>query len=118
MVARKKTFWNRYGIGTKEQKVVDLIQEGACVIDVREYLEFKRGHAAGTINVPMSDIISYIGQVRDMGSKFAIVCCNDGSRARIATEIFNDFGIFSINVGSWQNASRFLDLAKKDNLEI
>lgn len=115
---RKTTFWNRYGMGTKSQKVVDFLQEGACIVDVREYIEYKRGHAPGSYNLPMSDIFSYLNQLSELGYTNALVCCQNGSRARIATEILIDHGIFAINVGGWENASRYHDLSKIKDLEI
>ena len=43
--------------------VRDLVEKGACIIDVREVHEWDRGHIKGAINLPMSEIRERLDEI-------------------------------------------------------
>ena len=44
-------------------KVRDLVENGAYIIDVRERIEFEKGHIKGAINIPLSQLRERINEI-------------------------------------------------------
>lgn len=82
-------------------KTEELLSRGAPVIDVRSEGEFASGHADGSINIPLHEIMDHVEELRDIG-KPLILCCRTGNRSGTAASLLNNEGIESYNAGSWQ----------------
>ncbi len=82
-----------------------LISKGAVIIDVRTPQEFKNGHAANSVNIPLSEIKSrskeIIGYERPV-----ITCCRSGNRSGTAAKLLKQVGVEAYNGGSWQQVER------------
>jgi phage shock protein E len=70
------------------------------VVDVRSAGEFKGGHVAGSVNIPLSEISARIEELKKLRSPL-ILCCASGNRSGQAFQYLTQQGIESINGGSW-----------------
>ena len=73
-------------------KAMDLIEDGAVIIDVRERHEFSTGHIKDAINIPLGDIdsVDY-----DMDTTI-IVYCASGMRSMDAAKTLSEMGYTSL----------------------
>jgi rhodanese-related sulfurtransferase len=82
------------------------------VLDVREDWEFKRGHLAGSINVPLKQLPARAAKL-PRTERYAVICAS-GSRSRSATDflIAQGFdGAVSVRggLGAWARGGRPLE---------
>jgi phage shock protein E len=70
------------------------------VVDVRTREEFMGGHVAGSINIPLQEIVDRADELNDM-QKPIIFCCASGGRSGQATAYFSQQGLECENGGSW-----------------
>lgn len=68
------------------------IDKGAKIIDVREPIEYKQGHAKGAKNVPLSHIETF-----KTDEKVFVVCAS-GNRSKRAVKHLRKEGIDAINI--------------------
>lgn len=80
----------------------ELIQNGATVLDVRTREEFRMGHSAEAINIPLNEIETSIGKIKKM-NKPLIVVCQSGIRSAQAKRMLNKNGLEVFNARSWKN---------------
>lgn len=80
-----------------------LLIDGAMVVDVRTVAEFNSGHVDGSINIPMSSLLSNMERMR---GKEIILVCRSGIRSQNAKGILKSNGIHAHNAGAWQNISK------------
>lgn len=73
------------------------------VIDVRRRAEFAKGHAAGSINIPLDEMPARLNEIRKMKQPPVLVC-GGGTRHVKAFELLKENGIESQKGGSWKNA--------------
>jgi rhodanese-related sulfurtransferase len=79
-----------------------LLKEGAQVVDVRSLAEFAGGHAAGSVNIPLSEI-GVRAKELDM-TRPVIVCCASGTRSALAAHRLRGQGFKTVlNAGSWRS---------------
>jgi phage shock protein E len=89
-----------FGIKSKEEKVKELMAEGAIIVDVRTPQEYNEGHIAHSLNIPVQQIEARISTLKKKG-KPVILCCKSGGRAGRAKSILHRNGIKCMNGGSW-----------------
>ena len=70
---------------------------GAVVIDVREVSEFEEGHAAGAVNIPMSELGARIDELPQDGEQFFLIC-HGGGRSGRATEALRSREYNAVNI--------------------
>jgi rhodanese-related sulfurtransferase len=70
------------------------------VIDVRSYEEFKSGHVAHSINIPLQEIPYKIADIKKLAQPI-IVCCASGNRSGQAKNILMQHELICYNGGSW-----------------
>ena len=97
-------FTNLFG---KKVDIAELIAKGAKIIDVRSPQEFRGGHVAGSVNVPLDRIRSEVASLKKAG-KPVILCCASGMRSGSATSILQAEGIDAHNGGPWTNVNRYV----------
>ncbi len=88
-----------FGSGSNE-KVKEMLENGAVVIDVRSPGEFQGGHVAGSKNIPLQTIGSKVAEIKKI-SKPIVLCCASGNRSGQATSILKGEGVDCENGGSW-----------------
>ncbi|GGD98124.1 rhodanese-like domain-containing protein [Planktosalinus lacus] len=76
------------------------INNNAKIIDVRTFEEFRGGHVAGSINIPLQEIQSRIEEIKSM-NKPLVLCCASGNRSGVASQYLKTQGLECINGGSW-----------------
>lgn len=84
-----------------------LVEQGAIVIDVREPGEWRRGHIAGSRNVPLLEVESRLDDVpRDAP---VVVHCALGSRSALAAKRLRALGFENVHdmgggIRAWKSA--------------
>ena len=85
----------------------ELTENGALVIDVRTPAEFKQGHVAGSVNIPLDRIQDSIKKIKGR-KKTIITCCRSGNRSGMAAKILTGAGVECYNGGGWKSLERKL----------
>ena len=78
------------------------------LLDVREDDEWRRGHAAGAMHIPMGQVASRIDEI-DAGAKLFVVCHAGGRSQRVARYLArNGYAVFNVSGGmqAWTGAGR------------
>ena len=71
------------------------------VVDVRTRAEFMGGHVAGSINIPLQEIVERESELNEM-KKPIIFCCASGNRSGQATYFLEQHGLEEVyNGGGW-----------------
>ncbi|CAN5470687.1 rhodanese-like domain-containing protein [soil metagenome] len=80
---------------------INLINEGAVILDVRSKGEYNSGHIKGSINIPVDALQNNLGKFKDK-NKPVITCCASGIRSASAKSILKANGFLKVyNGGSW-----------------
>ena len=79
--------------------------QGATLIDVRQPTEFNTAHAPGTINIPLSELGSRLGEIPRNAP--VVLGCASGTRSGMAKMLLRKNGFDQVhNIGAW---TKFLD---------
>lgn len=70
------------------------------IVDVRTVEEFRGGHVAGSINIPLQEVIARVEEIKALPQPI-IFCCASGNRSGQATHYFRSLGVECENGGSW-----------------
>ncbi len=73
-----------------------LLAEGAQLVDVREDYEWRSGHIAGAVHVPMGELPS--ARERIDRDRPVIFQCRSGSRSGMAAQAFREAGYEAFNL--------------------
>jgi phage shock protein E len=77
-----------------------LKKDGATFVDVRSAGEFASGNAPGTINIPLQELGSRLGEIPK--SSPVVLCCASGTRSGMAKLMLKRKGYQKVyNVGTW-----------------
>jgi rhodanese-related sulfurtransferase len=90
-----------FGFGKKKKMMLELMAQGALVVDVRSQGEFAMGHVEGSINVPLDSIKHKAGKLKKL-NKPLVLCCASGMRSGSAMHILRKEGIECYNGGGWR----------------
>lgn len=71
------------------------------IIDVRRPDEFEKGHAKGSMNIPLQEIGERIKEIKKINAPIVVVC-GGGARHVKAFELLKANGIESEKGGSWK----------------
>lgn len=84
--------------------LLEIIKNGAFLVDVREPGEFSSGSVKGAVNIPLGTIQGQLQKFRD--KKSIVVFCRSGNRSSQAKAILERNGLKEVfNGGTWQNVS-------------
>ena len=85
--------------------VEKIIQNGeGTIIDVRTRAEFQSGHAAGSINIPVNELMQRIDEVKSLETPL-VLCCASGGRSSMATQLLKQQGVTCHDAGSWHSVN-------------
>ena len=88
-------------LGIKTIDYVQLVKEGAIILDVRTSGEFSSGHIKGSINIPVNELLKNFAKLKAK-NKPIITCCASGMRSASAKSILQTNGFPNVyNGGSW-----------------
>ncbi|MDA3928895.1 MAG: rhodanese-like domain-containing protein [Prolixibacteraceae bacterium] len=94
--------------GNRKEAILEALENGAKVIDVRTVSEFKTGSVDGTINLPFDQLNDKsIKRIKKLKVPI-ILCCASGSRSAAAKGRLLDAGIEAHNGGSWYKVHRLM----------
>lgn len=80
---------------------VELIKEGALILDVRTGSEYQSGHIKDSRNIPLDNLSGQISKLNK--NKKIITCCASGIRSAMARRILISRGFSNVyNGGSWK----------------
>jgi rhodanese-related sulfurtransferase len=74
-------------------------QEGT-IVDVRTPDEFRGGHVAGSINIPLQELERRMQELSALKQPL-VLCCASGGRSAQATQYLLQKGLNCCNAGSW-----------------
>jgi len=80
------------------------------IVDVRTYGEFSGGNVAGSINIPLNEILERIEELKALKAPL-ILCCASGGRSGQAQNYLSQYGIECYNGGSWLNVNYYKSLS-------
>ena len=80
-------------------------QSKKIVIDVRRPDEFSKGHAEGSINVPLQEMEQRLEEIKKITHPIVVVC-GGGSRHVKAFELLKNHGIESEKGGGWKDVGK------------
>ena len=87
-------------------EAIDLVRDGAILLDVREQDEWDAGHAPQALHLAMSELNARVGE---LPQDIQLVCvCYVGSRSGMVAEALNRAGWQALNMAggmrAWQAA--------------
>ncbi len=87
---------------------LDLLRDGAILVDVREQNEWDAGHAAEAIHVPLAAIAAQAEALRSHDR--IVVICRSGRRSATVVDQLRSLGIEAINLSggllAWQESGQ------------
>jgi phage shock protein E len=87
--------------GARSLDYKDLIKKGAIVIDVRSKIEYAGSHIAGSINIPLDQLLTNLHKLKEK-KQIIITCCASGARSQTAKRLLVDSGFLNVfNGGGW-----------------
>lgn len=83
--------------------------QGAKIIDVRTPEEFKMGHIAGSVNIPLIDIPAHMQELKNLNETL-VLCCVTGNRSGQAAYFLEQNGLQHVlNGGSWLELNALIE---------
>jgi rhodanese-related sulfurtransferase len=96
-----------FGFGPKVD-FASLVKEGALILDVRTKGEFESGHIKGSLNIPVDQLGSQLGKLKEK-DRVIITCCASGMRSAAARNILRGQGYTRVyNGGGWASLQRLI----------
>lgn len=74
------------------------------IVDVRTPGEFMGGNVAGSINIPLNEVVDRQDEIMSL-KKPVIFCCASGGRSGQATAYFKAQGLDCENGGGWMEVN-------------
>lgn len=82
--------------------------QDALIVDVRSEAEFNQGHVTGSINIPLQNLQTALGDLRKSKRPIVMVC-RSGARSSMAVSTLQKAGIGAKNGGGWQAIAEILN---------
>lgn len=90
-----------------EMNIEKIIKEKqGTIVDVRSAEEFRGGHVAGSINIPLQEIPQRTEELKNLISPL-VLCCASGNRSGQAHRYLTQHGIECYNGGSWLDVNYY-----------
>lgn len=93
-------------------------QHDVLLIDVRTAEEFSMGHIPGAINIPYTELVERLGEVRPHHAKGVVLYCATGRRADIAERLLREAGLDNIqhlegDMSAWRQSDLPIEKTKR-----
>ncbi|GAA3511265.1 rhodanese-like domain-containing protein [Georgenia daeguensis] len=96
----------RLGTTVTAARAVELVRDGASLVDVREKAEWRSGHAPQAVHIPLADLDR--ASRRLVKDRPVVVMCASGMRSRTGAKHLRSLGYDATSVsggiGAWQRA--------------
>lgn len=87
--------------------IEQLVRAKQCtIVDVRSRGEFMGGHVSGSVNIPLQELESKLGEIRTLKQPL-VLCCASGNRSGQAQRFLASQGIDCVNGGSWFDVNSY-----------
>jgi rhodanese-related sulfurtransferase len=87
--------------------IENLIKENkGTVVDVRTPSEFMGGNVAGSINIPLNEVVERLDVLKSLKLPL-ILCCASGGRSGQAQHYLSNQSIDCVNGGSWLDVNYY-----------
>lgn len=83
-----------------------ILNNEGTIVDVRTPEEFRGGHVAGSINIPLQEVPNRIDELKSLKAPL-VLCCASGGRSGQATNYLSNQGIECCNAGSWLDVNYY-----------
>lgn len=93
-------FGSRKSVSPREAK--ELLKGRAVLVDVRESREWRAGHVAGALHIPLAKLPTSMGRIPK--NQQVLVICQSGMRSRSASSQLRSAGFDVRNVSGGMNA--------------
>lgn len=70
------------------------------IVDVRTPSEYRGGHIPDAVNIPVSDLLQRVDELRELKQPL-ILCCASGGRSAMATYMLKEQKFECVDAGSW-----------------
>jgi len=95
--------------GGGNNQLLDVLAQGATIIDVRTPAEYMGGHVSGSINIPLDQVTHKLSKIKKM-KKPIVLCCASGVRSANATYLLKNKNINDVhNGGRWSKVDKLLN---------
>jgi phage shock protein E len=89
-------------------KLKQMIQEGAFMVDVRSIAEYNSGHVTGSVNIPVDTISKNLDKFKNQNG--VLVFCASGMRSGVAKTILQNNNVPNvINAGTWSKVNKIIE---------
>ena len=90
------------------EEAARLLEEGACLLDVREPAEWDAGHSPVALWIPLGELGARLDEVPT--DRTVAVICRSGGRSAVAAEALRGSGVDAVNVAGGMKAWAVDDL--------
>ena len=109
-------FRELFGLDKREARLVEAIQKGPYIIDVRTPMEYKEGHIQQAVNIPLEQISNNAGKIKKIG-KPVITTSQTGTKSRRAKNRLVRKGVEDVyNGGGWIHLREMIKIVSQSNL--
>jgi len=78
------------------EEAIELSNEGALLIDVREQWEWDAGHAPQATHIPMGQLAEHVAELPE--GEAVLIICHSGGRSLTVASALADAGLRAVNV--------------------
>lgn len=96
-----------FGKSKTNEKVKELLDKGALIVDVRTPAEYRGGHITKSVNIPLNLIPNKVNELKRK-NKPVVVCCRSGARSGMAANQLRQAGIEVENGGPWNSVQAMM----------
>lgn len=82
--------------------------EKYTIVDVRTVAEFTGGNVAGSINIPLQEVVEREAEIMALEQP-VMFCCASGGRSGQATQYFKSKGLNCENGGGWMEVNHMMN---------
>lgn len=81
--------------------------EKYTIVDVRSQGEFMGGNVAGSVNIPLQEVVEREAEIMALPTP-VMFCCASGGRSGQATQYFKSKGLECENGGGWMQVNAMM----------
>ena len=105
---------------TSPTGAIELLNDDAAVLDIREPFEFKKGHIANAINIPYAKLDKQIDTLEPYKSEPLIVTCKTGTQSAHACKKLSKAGFQKVylmrgGMQGWQDINLPIERTKQND---